>query len=241
MQKKFIFILSLLVSQLAFTQQIESIIEYVSREDSLVKNRATFFNQSGQVVSDSLKWFSDPVKKLLIYKVQEAKYNGDNKISEINYDWYVVKDTNVIRSFSTFQFDSISNKETQICFESDTLIRFVKEVTFEKNLKTTRTKSWEFNPVAQINDKPDLVLVDSIFFDNSNKPIKHLITNSELDGNIERHISYKNDSVYIRLKAGSFERMSIMSYSKSQKIIDSLKMDYKFKTKPRYKYKFTYY
>ena len=69
MQKKFIFILSLLVSQLAFTQQIESIIEYVSREDSLVKNRATFFNQSGQVVSDSLKWFSDPVKKLLIYKV----------------------------------------------------------------------------------------------------------------------------------------------------------------------------
>jgi len=241
MRKNLLFILTLLISQLSFGQKIESIIEFIVIEDSLVKNRVTYFNQSGGVVCDSLKWFYDPINNSKTFKIRKVSYQSKNKIHEINYDWYIERDTNVVRSFSTYKLDSITNRETQICYEADSLIRFVRETLLSKNLKRTYTKSWEFNPVAKINNTPELTLTDSIFFDNKNRPIRHLYTNSDLDGNIERNISYKNDSVYIKLNAGSFERKVVMEYSEMQRQIDSLKMDYKFKAQPKFIYKFTYF
>jgi hypothetical protein len=63
---------------------------------------------------------------------------------EYNCEEFVSKDTCVLRSFSTYKFKT--GIETQTKYESDSLIRFIKEVKKEKTLEL-RNEFLGFFPV----------------------------------------------------------------------------------------------
>ncbi|WP_435577890.1 hypothetical protein [Gilvibacter sp.] len=224
-----------------FGQSIKSIVEYKNINDSLIKTRATYFNQQGEITQDTIVWLPDPISLSEVFKIHENRFVNNSKTLELEYDWHVKSDTRIVRSFSTIEYDSVTNSEILHCYEADSLLRFIREVKYEKNTIVSNTKSWEFNPVLKENDKPDLVLIDTIFLDELNRPIRSFKYNSKAKGPVNRFFTYSKDSVTETIVVGDYEKSFKRLYPELQLTIDLARIDYKVKTGKSYKYEVEYY
>ena len=171
MQKNIIYILIFLFTSISFGQKIKTITEFRKESDSLIKTRKTEFNKFGNLTKEVRFGGYDAISKTFRNKIRIINYKNGKKISEYYCEDFVAKDTCVLRSFSTYEYNSKNKVEKQIKFEPDSLIRFIREIKTENKMKVSKTSSWEFNPIKEPDYDNALVLTDTSYFDKKNSQI----------------------------------------------------------------------
>ncbi len=241
MLKNIIYITIFLSSILSFSQNIKSISEFKIVEDSLVKNRLSEFDKSGNLVREVNYGKFDSRLKTFRNKIRTFEYKNGQRVSEYFCENFVSKDTCVIREFSTFEFDKKTGIEKQTKYESDSLIRFIRETKKSKRINSSKTYSWEFTPVEKPDLKKALVLTDTIFYDKKKKKIKTVSYNSRENKPVVEIYKY-SDMNYTYQTIGTFRDTTLtFQYNKLQKLADKKSLNYIFENSENYKYEIEYY
>ncbi len=241
MQKNIIYILTFLFTSISFGQKIKTITEFRKEKDSLIKTRKTEFDKSGNLTKEVKFGSYDAISKTFRNKNRIINYKNGKKIFEYYCEDFVAKDTCVIRSFSTYKYNSKNKVEKQIKFEPDSLIRFIREIKKENRMKVSKTNSWEFNPVKQPDYDKALILIDTSYFDKKNRLIKSINYNSRVkEAYIEKYVYSKNNYTYQRIGTAR-DTMITFEYTKLQKEIDKKNLDYRINSEDNYEYKIEYY
>ncbi|WP_111710382.1 hypothetical protein [Lutibacter citreus] len=241
MQKKITYILIFLISSVSFGQKIKTITEYKKESDSLIKTRKTEFDKSGNLTKEVRFGGYDGISKTFRNKNRIIKYNNGKRFSEYNCEDFVAKDTCVIRSFSTYEFDPKTKIEKQTKYETDSLIRFIREVKRQKRIRVSKTNSWEFIPVKEPDFEKALILTDTSYFDKKNRLIKRVNYNSRAkEPYIEKYVYSKDKYTYQTIGTA---RDTILSfeYTKLQQKIDKKSIDYKLNSTDIYEYEIEYH
>lgn len=241
MLKNIIIISIFLTSTLSFSQNIKSIAEFKKVGDSLIKNRLTEFDKSGNLTREVKYGRYDSIIKTYRNKIITFEYKNGQRISEYFCEDFVAKDTCVLRSFSTFEFDKNTRIEKQTKFESDSLIRFIKETKRQKGIKSSKIYSWEFIPVEKPNYEKALILIDTIFYDNKLRKIKRVSYNSREKSPVIELYDYSKKSYTYQIKGTYRDTIITFNYSKLQKFADRESLEYIFRNEKQYKYEIKYY
>ena len=226
---------------MSYSQNIKSITEFKKAGDSLTKNRLTEFDKSGNLIREVNYGRYDSRLKTFRKKIRTFEYRNGQRISEYFCEDFVAKDTCVLRSFSTFKFDKESGIEKQTKFESDSLIRFIRETKRQKRTKISKTHSWEFMPVEKPNYEKALILIDTIFYDKKNRKIKRVSYNSRAKNPVIELYDYSKKSYTYQTKGTYRDTILTFDYSKLQKSSDKKSLNYIFQNKEQYKYEIEYY
>lgn len=241
MLKNLINITIFLTSILSFSQNIKSIVEFKKVGDSLVKNRLSEFDKSGNLIQEVNFGKFDSRLNTHRNKIRTFEYANGQRVSEYFCENFVSKDTCVIREFSNFEFDKKTGIEKQIKYESDSLIRFIREMKKSKRSKSSKTYSWEFLPVKKPDFEKVLVLIDTSYFDKKNRLIKRVNYNSRVkEPYVEKYAYSKNKYTYQRIGTAR-DTLITFDYTKLQKKVDKRNLDYKFNSEDNYEYKIEYY
>lgn len=241
MRKKFIYILIFLFSSLSFGQKTKTITEFKKEKDSLIKTRKTEFSKSGNLIKEVRFGGYDAISETFRNNVRIINYDNGHKVSEYNCEDFVAKDTCVIRSFSTYKFNPKTKIEKQTKYESDTLIRFIREVKRKNRMRISKTNSWEFVPFKEPEYEKALVLIDTSYFDKKNRLIKRVNYNSRIkEPYIEKYAYSKSKYTYQRIGTARDTTITF-DYTKLQKKVDKRNLDYKFNSEDNYEYEIEYY
>lgn len=226
---------------MSYSQNIKSITEFKKVGDSLSKNRLSEFDKSGNLVREVNYGRFDSRLKTFRNKIRTFEYKNEQRVSEYFCEDFVSKDTCVLRSFSTFEFDKKTGIEKQMKYESDSLIRFVREMKKSKIIKSSKTYSWEFLPVEKPDFEKALVLVDTIFYDKMNRKIKRVNYNSGKKEPVIELYKYSDEN-YSYQTIGTFRDTTLtFQYTKLQKLVDKKSLNYIFQNSENYKYEIEYY
>ncbi|QXP68515.1 hypothetical protein [Polaribacter sp. AHE13PA] len=241
MLKNLIYITIFFTSFLSFSQNIKSIAEFKKVGDSLIKNRLSEFDQSGNLVREVNYGRFDSRLKTYRNKITTFELKNGQRVSEYFCEDFVAKDTCVLRSFSTFEFDKKNGIEKQTKFESDSLIRFIRETKKSKRIKSSKTYSWEFIPVEKPDFEKALVLIDTIFYDKKQRKIKRVSYNSRKKKPVVELYKY-SDKNYTYQTIGTFRDTTLtFQYNKLQKLADKKSLNYIFQNSENFKYEIEYY
>lgn len=241
MLRNLIYITIFLTSILSFSQNIKSISEFKKVGDSLVKNRLSEFDKSGNLVREVNYGRFDSRLKTFRNKIRTFEYKNGQRVSEYFCENFVSKDTCVIRAFSTFEFDKKTGIEKQTKYESDSLIRFIRETNKSKRMKSSKTYSWEFIPVEKPDFEKALVLIDTIFYDKKKRKIKRIGYNSREKKPVIELYKYSGKN-YTYQTIGRYRDTTLtFKYNKLQKLTDKKSMSYIFRNSVNYKYEIEYY
>ena len=241
MQRNIIFILIILTSYLSFSQNIKTITEFKKQGDSLVKNRLTEFDNKGNLVNEVNYGSFDSISNTFRNKIRTFEYNNGQRVSEYFCEDFVSKDTCVLRSFSTYEFNKKTGIEKQTKFESDSLIRFIRELKKSKRMKSSKTYSWEFIPVEKPDFEKALVLIDTTFYDKKNREIKRVSYNSRQKNPVIQLYKYLGKN-YTYQTIGTYRDTTLtFQYNKLQKLADKKLLNYIFQNSENYKYNIEYY
>lgn len=232
---------------MSYSQKIKSITEFKKVEDSFKRSRLTEFDKSGNLIREVNYGRYDSILRTYRNKIKTFKYKNGQRISECFCEEFVAKDTCVLRSFSIFEFDNGRGVEKQIKFESDSLIRFIRETKKQKRIKTSKTYSWEFNPIKKPNYEKALILTDTVFYDKKNRKVKRVSYNNrekkpviELYNYSKKTYTYQTKGTY-RDTILTFKYNKLQNYSKLQKLVDKKALDYIFQNEEQFKYEIGYY
>ena len=241
MQKKIAYIIIFLFSTVSFGQKIKTITEFKKENDSLIKTRKTEFDKSGNLIKEVNYGGYDAISETFRNKNRIINYNDGQRIYEYNCEDFVAKDTCVVRSFSTYEFNPITKIEKQTKYETDTLIRFIREVKMDNKKRISKTNSWEFAPVKKPDYEKALVLIDTSYFDKMNRLIKRVNYNSRAkDPFVEKYVYSKHKYTYQTIGTAR-DTIMTFDYIKLQKKIDKAELDYKFNSDNNYEYKIKYH
>jgi len=241
MLRNIIYITIFLTSILSFSQNIKSISEFKKVGDSLVNNRLSEFDKSGNLVREVNYGKFDSRLKTFRNKIRTFEFINGQRVSEYFCENFVSKDTCVIRAFSTYEFDKKSGIEKQIKYESDSLIRFIRETKKSKRIKSSKTYSWEFIPVEKPDFEKALVLVDTIFYDKKKRKTKRVSYNSRKEKPVVELYKY-SDKNYTYQTIGTYRDTTLtFQYNELQKLADKKSLDYIFQNSENYKYEIEYY
>lgn len=240
-ENKFIYILIFLFSSVSFGQKIKTITELKKVNDSLIKIRKTEFDKSGNLTKEVKFGGYDVISKTFRNKNRYVNYENGRRVSGYNCENFVSKDTCVIRSFSTYEFNPKTDVETQTKYEADTLIRFIREVKKEKRMKVSKTYSWDFNPVKNPDYEKALVLTDTSYFDKKNRLMKRTNYNSRAEKPFIVKYKYSKTQYSYQTIGTARDTIIKFNYTKLQKKADKKNVDYQFKSDENYKYEIEYH
>jgi hypothetical protein len=241
MQNKIIYILILLFSSTSFGQEIKTITEFTKENDSLIKLRMTEFNKAGDITKEINFGGYDPISETFRNNKRTIEYKDGIRISELNCEDFVSKDTCVVRSFSTYKFNPKTGIEKQTKFEADSLIRFIREIEKKEKITISKTNTWEFFPVKEPNYENALTLIDTAFFDKKNRMIKRVVYNSRMEKPIIQKYNYSENKYSYQIIGTPRDTILTYDYIELQKKIDEINIEYKFNTADNYKYEIEYY
>ena len=241
MRKTIIYTLISLISSVSFGQKIKTITEFKSENDSLIKIRKTEFDKSEKLTKEVKFGGYDAISKTFRNKNRIVEYKNGHRVSEYNCEDFVSKDTCIIRSFSSYEFNIKTGVEKQTKYEADTLIRFIREVKKQKNMTITKTNSWEFFPVKEPNLEKALVLTDTAYFDKRNRLIKRINYSSNSNKPYIEKYQYLKDQYTYQTIGTARDTIITVDYSKLQKEADKKNLNYRFKTEDSYQYEIEYY
>tara|TARA_R110000868_G_scaffold257955_2_gene515207 strand:+ start:1024 stop:1749 length:726 start_codon:yes stop_codon:yes gene_type:complete len=241
MQKKITYISILLFSILSFGQKIKTITEFKNEKDSLIKVRKTTFDLSGNLLKEVTFGGFDAILKTNRNYNQFIEYNDGQKTVEYNCEEFVSKDTCVLRSFSTYKFNPKTGIETQTKYESDSLIRFIKEMKKEKNIRITKTYSWDFVPVKVPDYEQATVITDTTYFDKKNRIIKRVSFSSSFEKPLVEKYKYSKEGYSHQIIGDIKDKTFTILFSPTQKIIDKNNLNFRYESNAIYKYEIEYY
>ena len=241
MLKKTTYLSIFLFSLLSFGQKIKTITEFKNEKDSLIKVRETTFDSSGNLIKEIIFGKFDDILKTYRNKNQFFEYKDGKRVSEYNCEDFVSKDTCVVRSFSTYKFNPKTGIETETKYESDSLIRFIREIKNEKSITISKTNSWEFFPVKLPDYEKSIVLTDTTYFDKKNRIIKRVSFSNQFEKPIIETYKYsKKGYSYQIIGSGNDKTINIV-HSEIQKIIDDNNLNFRYESYENYKYEIEYY
>lgn len=241
MLKKIVYILIFLFSTVSFGQKIKRITEFKKENDSLIKTRKTEFDKSGNLIEEVRFGGYDAVSETFRNKNRIIVYDDGQRIHEYNCEDFVAKDTCVVRSFSTYEFNPKTKIEKQIKYETDSLIRFIREVKMENKMRVSKTNSWEFAPVREPDYEKALVLIDTSYFDKKNRLIKRVNYNSRAKEPYVENYVYSKDKYTYQSIGTARDTIMTFDYTKLQKKIDKIELDYRFNSDDNYEYQIKYH
>ena len=241
MLKKTTYLSIFLFSLLSFGQKIKTIIEFKSEKDSLIKVRKTTFDNSGNLIKEVIFGEFDDILKTYRNINHLVEYKNGKRVFEYDCEEFVSKDTCIIRSFSNYKYDPKTGIETQTKYESDSLIRFIREIKREKGIAISKTNSWEFFPVKLPDYENSTVLTDTTYFDKKNRIIKRISFSNQFKKPIIENYKYsKKGYTYQIIGSGNDKTINIV-HSEIQKIIDENNLNFRYESYEKYKYKIEYY
>jgi hypothetical protein len=138
--------------------------------------RETTFDLSGNLLKEVTFGGFDAILKQRDYN-QFVEYK-DGQTVEYNCEEFVSKDT-LYLIISTYKFNPKQGIETQTKYESDSLIRFIKEIKKEKNIR--RRKFLGFSFPSNPNYEEATVITDTTYFDKKNRIIKRVSFSSSFE------------------------------------------------------------
>jgi len=171
MKEYIILTLLILFSFFGFSQDIKSITEFKKVGDSLIKKSYTEFDENkNQIRKVNFRNRSN--------RIVTTQFKKGKKVSQVSCDYFKKQDTCVMRSFSKFKYNKENGIETQTLYESDSLIRFIREKHKYKRMKISKTYSWEFSPTKSPDFEKASIYNDTIFYNKKNQKIKRVTYNS---------------------------------------------------------------
>tara|TARA_R110001632_G_scaffold31109_5_gene81358 strand:- start:353 stop:1057 length:705 start_codon:yes stop_codon:yes gene_type:complete len=234
MRKKII-ILTFFGLLFSCSPKIKSILQYQKKGNEFVLKNVTEFDENGN------KTLIKGIGNKRSNRITTTEFKSNRRIFEKSCDYFKKQDTCVLRSFSKFEFDKNTGTEKQTLFESDSAIRFIREITRFKNMEIRKVHTWEFNPTKKPKIEDALILTDTTFFDKKNRKIKTVHHNSRIkEPWIESFKYYKNH--YTEETIGT-ARDTILKLKMSdlQKMAKKKKIDYRFYNIDSYKYEIKNY
>ncbi|MBQ0910020.1 hypothetical protein KBJ98_15010 [Flavobacterium sp. F-328] len=241
MQKKITYISILLFSLLSFGQKIKTITEFKNEKDSLIKVRETTFDNSGNLIKEIIFGEFDDILKTYRNKNQFFEYKDGRRVSEYSCEDFISKDTCVVRSFSTYKYNPKTRIETETKYESDSLIRFIREIKNEKSITISKTNSWEFFPVKLPDYENSTVLMDTTYFDKKNRIIKRVSFSNDLEKPLIENYKYSKKGYSYQIIGNANDKTINIVYSEIQKIIDENNLNFHYESNEEYKYEIEYY
>lgn len=241
MLRKITYISMFLFSLSSFGQKIKTITEFKNEKDSLIKVRKTIFDSSGNLMKEVIFGEFDGVLKTYRNKNQFFEYENGKRVLEYNCEDFVSKDTCVVRSFSTYKFNPKTGIETQTKYESDSLIRFIREIKNEKGITISKTNSWEFFPKKLPDYTNSTVLTDTTYFDKKNRIIKRVSISNQFEEPLIEYYKYSKKGYSYQIIGNENNTKINIVYSKIQKIIDKNNLNFQYESNDKYKYEIEYY
>lgn len=241
MQKKIIYISVLLFSILNFGQKIKTITEFNNEKDSILKMRETSFDKSGNLIKEIIFGAFDEVLETYRNYKRVVEYKNGQRTFEYNCEGFVSQDTCVISSFSTYKFNPITKIETETKYESDSLIRFIREIKKEKRITISKTNSWEFFPVKIPDYTNSTIFTDTTYFDNENRIIKRVSFSDKFEKTSTENYKYSKKGYSHQFIWNANEKTINLVYSIMQKEIDDNHLNFRYETDEKCKYEIEYY
>lgn len=240
MKKIFFYLVFLGIPSNMVSQKIKSITEFKKDGDNLLKTKFSLFDNNGNLTSEIIYGSYD--KRLETFRniKKNIVFEKGLKIEELICDYFVKQDTCVIRTRKKFNYNPKTKMEIVTMFETDSSIRFIKQIYKTRRIEVVKTFSWEIFPTKIPDYENASVFIDSIFYDKKGREIKN-ITHSGKDSYIKiQKYSNKQVSIYQKFNMQS-ETVTRLEYPRMQRMIDRKKMDYQFRDTKKYDYKIEYF
>lgn len=215
--------------------KIKSILQYQKKGNEFELKNITEFDKNGN------KILSKGIGNLRSNRITTTEYKNNRRVFEKSCDYFEKQDTCVIRDFSKFEFDKKTGIEKQTLFESDSAIRFIREIKRLKFMEIKKGYTWEFSPSKTPKIENALILTDTTYFDKKDRKIKIVHHSS----------SYKNPWIEIfKYSKNEYTKQTIgtagdtilkFKITDLQKIADRRKIDYRFYSLENYKYEIENY
>ncbi len=233
--RKTIIILTAFGLLFSCSPKIKSILEYQKKGNEFVLRKSTEFDKNGN------KIISRGIGNSRSNRITETEYKNNRRVFEKSCDYFKKQDTCVLRSFSKFEFNEKTGIEKQTLFESDSTIRFIREVKTLKKVRVTKIHSWEIFPTKNPKKESAIILTDTTYFDNKGRIIKSLHYNAKREKPWIEIFKYSKNE-YTEQTIGT-ARDTILKYKITdlQKMAEKKKLDYKFYSLENYKYEIENY
>jgi len=233
--RKTIIILTTFGLLFSCSPKIKSILEYQKKGNEFVLRKMTEFDKNGN------KILSKEVGNTRSNRIIETKYGNSRRIFEKSCDYFKQQDTCVVRSFSKFEFDKNTGIEKETRFESDSSVRFIREIKNLKKIRITKVHSWEMFPTKNPKKENAMILIDTTYLDNKGRKIKSLHYNAKREKPWIEIFKY-SENEYTEQTIGT-ARDTILKFkiSELQKMAEKRKLNYKFYSLENYKYEIKNY
>lgn len=228
--RKTITLLTFFVLLFSCSPKIKSILRYQKKGNEFVLRNITEFDENGNKV------LSKGVGNTRSNRITETEYKNNRRVFEKSCDYFKKQDTCVVRSFSKFEFDKKTGIEKQTLFESDSSIRFIREIKKLKNIRITKVHSWEMFPSKNPKKENAMILTDSTYLDTKGRKIKSLHYNDKYEKPWIEIFQYSKNE-YTKQTIGT-SRDTILKFKITdlQKMAEKKKIEYKFYSLGNYKY-----
>jgi len=215
--------------------KIKSILEYQKKGNEFILRKTTEFDKNGNKILS--KGFGNTRSN----RITETEYGKNRRIFEKSCDYFKQQDTCVIRSFSKFEFDKNTGIEKETRFESDSSVRFIREIKNLKKIRITKVHSWEMFPTKNPKKENAMILIDTTYLDNKGRKIKSLHYNAKREKPWIEVFKY-SENEYTEQTIGT-ARDTILKFKilDLQKMTEKRKLDYKFYSLENYKYEIENY
>ena len=228
--RKTIVILTIFGLLFSCSPKIKSILEYQKKGNEFVLKKTTEFDKNGNKILS--KGFGNSRSN----RITETEYEKNRRFFEKSCDYFKQQDTCVVRSFSQFEFDKKTGIEKETRFESDSSVRFIREIKNLKKIRITKVHSWEMFPTKNPKKENAMILIDTTYLDNKGRKIKSLHYNAKREKPWIEIFKY-SENEYTEQTIGT-ARDTILTFkiSELQKMAEKRKLDFKFYSFDNYKY-----
>ncbi len=241
MNKLIFSVLFLLFNLLCYSQSIRTIKAFEKQGDSLILSSRTEFDRNGNLIGEINYGRYDSLLGTQRNYHRYIKYEKGRRKSSSRCENFVARDTCVIRQYKIFSYNPKTETEREIIYESDSLIRLIRDVREEPGRRITKVHTWEFHPVKEPDYDNVMVLTDTSYLDKRGRVVKSVRWNSDFKEPVMETTHY-SDSGFIQ-KTVVGDRVREMTYPyhphKIQQELDQKDIDYQ--TYDNVEYELEYY
>ncbi|NRR93523.1 hypothetical protein HSX10_18275 [Winogradskyella undariae] len=233
--RKTIIIVTIFGLLFSCSPKIKSILEYQKKGNEFVLRKTTEFDKNGNKV------LSKGAGNARSNRITKTEYENNRRILEESCDYFKQQDTCVIRSFSKFEFDKNTGIEKETRFESDSSVRFIREIKKLKKIRITKVHSWEMFPTKNPKEENAMILIDTTYLDNKGRKIKSLHYNAKRENPWIEIFKYSKNEYTEQTIGTSRDTILTFKISDLQKMAEKKKIDFKFYSFDNYKYEIENY
>ncbi|WBX72855.1 hypothetical protein PG913_08045 [Tenacibaculum pacificus] len=215
--------------------KIKSILEYHKKENEFVLRKSTEFDKNGNQIK------SIRTGGLRCDMITTTEYKNNKRTFEKTCCYFKEKDTCYLQSFSTYEFKKNTYTEKEIRYESDSAVRFIREIKTLKNIKITNVFSWEIFPTKKPDLENAIKLIDTTYLDNKGRKIKSLHYNAKREKPWIEIFKYNKDTYSRQTIGTSRDTTLIFQISELKKMAKKNNIDYEFYNQENYKYEIENY